>query len=420
MNSIKKKICAGIVITVFVFNALSGIASLVINWNTNPHHVRAIITFSVLAVVAAVIAYFIARGIANKIADPLIKCVGRLQTIADGDIHSPMPEVNTNDETKIIRDTGAKIVDRLSGMVSDQHRVLSAMAKGNLNVEPQKDHYVGDLEDIYTSMETIIGDMSTVFTDMKVVADQVAAGADQVSAGAQELSQGATEQAASVEELAATIHNLSQQIGETKDHAENVDSLTYVTCGALGSSNTKMRDLIDAMNEIDATSEDIEKIIKTIEDIAFQTNILALNAAVEAARAGEAGKGFAVVADEVRNLAAKSAEASKDTEGLIEKSRTAVNKGNVIAQEAFDLLDGTVGQSDKVVESIHGILGAVIAQNSAIQQINVGVDQISSVVQTNSATSEESAASSEELSAQAERLDDLIAGFKINHGKVKN
>ena len=414
MKSIKSKFTLGVVGTVVVFTTFISCVSVTLHWNTNPNHTKTMILLFLAILMSAVISYLVARVIAAKIADPMLKCIQRMELIAEGDFHTPMPEVNTQDETKIVRDTCNTIICRLNSLIEDEKRVLGAMANGDLTEEPRAEVYAGDVVVLYDAFRKISTDMSSVFFEMKNVAEQVAAGANQVSDGAQGLSQGATEQAASVEELAATIHNLADQIEDTKNHAEKVDQLATVTCGSLGNSNTKMNELREAMNLIDETSESIGKIIKAIEDIAFQTNILALNAAVEAARAGEAGKGFAVVADEVRALAAKSAEASKGTEELIEKSREAVLNGNRIVNETYDLMEGTVQNSDQVIGSIHGILEAAVKQNEAVQQINLGVDQISAVVQTNSATSEESAAASEELSAQAVHLDSIVSAIKIS------
>ena len=213
-------------------------------------------------------------------------------------------------------------------------------------------------------------------------------------------SQGATEQASSVEELAATIHIISEQINENAANAHEANDRTNVAVSEMGSANDKMKELVGAMDEISASSDETQKIIKTIEDIAFQTNILALNAAVEAARAGAAGKGFAVVADEVRNLAGKSAEAAKNTTSLIENTVAAINKGNSLVTEVADKMSNAMEASNVVVDLNMKISEASKQSADSVTQVTVGIEQISSVVQTNSATAEESAAASEELSGQ--------------------
>ena len=376
--------------------------------------IKAIIFVLVLMAILIIVAFAFARRVSNRITVPMISCIDRLKLIADGDFHSPMPDIDTNDETRTFRETGQLIVDRLNEMIEDENRVLGSMAKGDLTVMAESSCYVGDLEGIYSSINQIGSDMSQVIGNMKVIGDQVAAGSEQVASGAQELSQGSTEQAASVEELAATINQLAEEIRTTREYAENVNKSTAEAGADINMSNDKIQELFEAMGVINRRSEEIENIIKTIEDIAFQTNILALNAAVEAARAGEAGKGFAVVADEVRALAGKSAEASRDTSQLIEQSNLAVKDGTRIANEAYEIMGTTSEKSAAVVGAVQSILDAAIRQDSAIAQINIGVEQISSVVQANSATSEESAASSEQLSAQAENLHKVITKFKIN------
>ena len=237
---------------------------------------------------------------------------------------------------------------------------------------------------------------------------------DQVSSGAQALSQGATEQASSVEELAASINEISNNINQTAQQAQDASDKSMQVGEKAGESNNRMHDMLQAMADINASSGEIGKIIKTIEDIAFQTNILALNAAVEAARAGAAGKGFAVVADEVRNLASKSAEASKNTAVLIENSLQAVENGKRIADETAQSLEVVISDIQEASSLMGSIAKAATDQAESISQITLGIDQISSVVQTNSATAEESAAASEELSGQAQILNELVRKFRLD------
>ena len=372
-----------------------------------------LIAIMVLTIVSVIIAVIVATKIGKIIANPVVICTERIKKLAEGDFHSPMPEINSVDETKTLSDATGKLLVDLNYMMMDETKILGKMSEGDFDVEAKEELYTGDLKPVYVAINKIINSLSETFQEMKVVANQVADGSNQVADGSQQLSQGATEQASSIEELAATIHEVSEHVMLATEHADQTVGIANTAGADLATSNQKMHELIAAMQDISSSSVEIEKIIKTIEDIAFQTNILALNAAVEAARAGEAGKGFAVVADEVRNLAGKSADASKNTATLIEQAKVAVERGNVIANETFDLMDKTADSAKRAVESIGNISRAAVQQNDSINQISLGVDQISSVVQNNSATAEESAATSEELSAQAVRLRELIDKFKL-------
>lgn len=234
-----------------------------------------------------------------------------------------------------------------------------------------------------------------------------------MAAGAQALSQGATEQAASVEELTATIVEVSDDLKNSAAGAHHARQLSEEAGQDVAANNSQMQSLMAAMKEISQTSHEIGKIIKTIDDIAFQTNILALNAAVEAARAGASGKGFAVVADEVRNLAGKSAEAAKNTTALIESTLSAIETGRTLTNGTADSLDRVVEKTHRVDEQVRQIAEDMEREAYAVQQIAAGVDQISAVVQTNSATAEESAAASEELAGQASLLKEQIGRFQL-------
>ena len=313
-----------------------------------------------------------------------------------------------------LADAFVSMSQHLRAVVQDESQVLSAMAKGDFTAEsrcPQE--YVGGLTVILSSIRNISEALNDTISQIDNSSQQVSAGAGNLSNGAQTLSQGASEQAAAVEELSATIAELSEQVQKNAGDARDVSSEVSATAEKVAQCNERMQDLIRSMTDINNSSIEIDKVIKIIEDIAFQTNILALNAAVEAARAGEAGKGFAVVADEVRNLATKSQEAAKSTADLIKASVDAVRQGSGIADEtAASLLE--------TVENIRSITGAVNAMSEAsehqaesIAQVSEGISQIADVVQTNSATSESTAASSEELSAQAQLLSELVDKFNL-------
>lgn len=304
----------------------------------------------------------------------------------------------------------------LSSYVDEISGILLRLADGDLTVpRDQITDFLGDFSAIKSSFVRILKSFNATLGDISQSAAQVDSGANQVSSAAQGLSSGASEQASAIEELTATTIEISGQISENAENAKNANKLASQMYKEVEESNRQMQEMSAAMSEIRSSSQEIGKIIKAIEDIAFQTNILALNAAVEAARAGAAGKGFAVVADEVRNLASKSAEASKSTASLIAASVKAVENGTAIAEATARSLEAVVENTQMVSETVEKIASASARQATSVEQVTTRVEQISSVVQTNSATAEESAAASEELSSQADLLNRLVARFHLFH-----
>ena len=375
--------------------------------------VNGIIITIILMVVFLAISSYMAYRLARQIGEPVKDCAQRLRLLAEGDLDTPVHEIHTGDETQILADSARTLVQGFRLMIQDMDEMLAEMSRGNLTADSKcEEAYVGGYRGLLDSARKLSAQLSDTLRQINQSADQVSAGAEQVSAGAQALSQGATEQASAIEELAATINDISGKIIATADRAGDVHSQSSETGREVEQCNEQMLELVNAVRDIGESSSQIGKIIKTIEDIAFQTNILALNAAVEAARAGTAGKGFAVVADEVRNLASKSAEASKSTSVLIEGSARSVEKGMKIADETAASLQKAVISTENTVKAVDKITEATAEQSQAVSQVTQGVDQISSVVQTNSATGEESAAASEELSGQAVILKELVGQFK--------
>ena len=344
---------------------------------------------------------------------PLQKVVEVGEKLSVGDFDMNLSYKSKDEIGKLMHSMG-DVVSRIRSIIGDLSEKLNQLAQGNFNVEMNNaEYYSGAYRPLFDSIQNISTDLSGTMAEIQQSAVQVNSGAEQVSSGAQGLSQGATEQASSIEELSATMNDISAKIRETAETTREASRLSNMAGQSVMVSNEKMREMSLAMEEITEKSQEISKIIKTIDDIAFQTNILSLNAAIEAARAGAAGKGFAVVADEVGNLAQKSAKAAQSTSSLIEETIEAVNKGVRISEETAESLTEVVTRAGKINDLIDIASSSSEEQARGVSQLSVGIDQISSVVQSNTATAEESAAASEELSGQANILSDLVGRFRL-------
>ncbi len=376
-----------------------------------------IVTIAVLAVLLSMpIGAMILK---KRLKAPLEKVVNAAKAIETGvideSLNLQLQSITSRDEIGSLARSMEGAVRSVNRIAEDSKVLAEAIANHDLTVQIDTSSHSGVYKEIITVVDSLFSQIGSILEQIRQVADSIGVGSEHISSASQTLAQGATEQASSTEELAATISEIAQQIKENAMNANGANSLTQEAGQEVTIGSRHMDDLLAAMDEISRTSSEIGKIIKTIDDIAFQTNILALNAAVEAARAGSAGKGFSVVADEVRNLAIKSAEAAKSTTSLIETSTLAVGKGGKIAKETEQALRTVVEKTEQVSRIVSEISQAARKQSDGIYQVNVGVEQISGVVQTNSATAEETAASSEELAGQALTLREMVGRYRLKN-----
>ena len=373
------------------------------------------VTVAVMIVISGVVSVFLALSIAKSITTPVDEMQAVTLAVSKGDFESVILYTG-KDALGHLADNMRNLTATIKEIITDIEMQLKAMGEGNFNIRSRnEDMYLGSFSRIQEAMTKLSRAVSETMAQIDISADQVNSGGEQISSSAQAMAQGASQQAASVSELAQTISGISHAVDETALHAQNAKVDNQAAHDQIEVCSRHMADLMGAMKAIEVKSLEISKVIKTIEDIAFQTNILALNAAVEAARAGAAGKGFAVVADEVRNLATKSQEASKSTSALIEETVKAVNEGSRISVETDESLKEVVIRAQKVMDAVTRISQATDSQSKDVQQVSTGIDQISSVVQTNSSTAEQSAAASEELSGQASVLKDLVGRFTLRN-----
>ncbi len=372
------------------------------------------IMLTVLVIVLVVLATFpVAVNVGRSISGPIRSCVARLEKMTDGDLHTPSPQVKSKDETAQLAKALETMLFRLNDVAQDVSHHLGKMAQGDFQ-ETITRTYWGDFVAMEQSIKTIHNSLKDTLSQISQSAGTVASSAVQVSNGAQSISQGATEQASAIHELSATADSIAENARQTAATAEEAGHFVAQAGAQLGVSVDYVQELNAAMEKISGSSTKISKIIDTIENIAFQTNILALNAAVEAARAGSTGKGFAVVADEVRNLASKSNEAAKATKELIERSITAVAEGGQVVTKVTESLDKTSSIAENVTIKVDAVVGAVKSQTAAISQVTEGIDQISSIIQSTSATSEQSAATAQELSGQSLLMNKLVRKFRLS------
>lgn len=373
----------------------------------------AMIWFGSLTFAALIITIFVMRVMSDGIVTPLSQIVTACDTMARGEPIEPL-NITSQDEFGELGSSFNKMSSDISFIIDDVSGLLQrGAAKDFTAASSDESRYVGAYSIILDALHNIFSGISGDMDHTNSIADQVSTGSDQISAVSQTLSQGTTEQASAVEELSATVSNIADISRTNAEKAGKASEMSRDAAAGIEESNTYMTQMLEAMNEITSTSKEIGKIVKAIDDIAFQTNILSLNAAVEAARAGSSGKGFAVVADEVRNLSQRSAEAAKNTTVLVESTVAAISHGREIADSTAKSLQIVGEKASFVNDAIEKIAEASQEQASATQQVLTGIDQVSTVVQTNSATAEESAAAAEELAAQARELSTMTHQYRL-------
>lgn len=353
----------------------------------------------------------LALYVVSNVLRPILVLTRETQPLSEGHLHLEMTEHDDN-EIGVLAKTLDSSLKRIDQYVSEINNVMSEMAKGNFNVDVSVE-FIGDFRTIQTSIETTIDSLSRAISEINNATVQITNGAEQISASSQTLAQGSTEQADSVEHLMATLDDLAENAKKNAEAAHSMQENARQTDAQVSTSNEQMGQMVDAMKDIHHASEEIGRIISTIENIAFQTNILALNAAVEAARAGSAGKGFAVVADEVRSLAGQSDQAAKATKVLIENSMDAVKHGGDIVREVSLTMQKTLALAAQSASEIDSIAEVVREEAQTINDVAQGIEQISVVVQNNTASSEETAAVSEELFSQTRVLHSQTQMFQV-------
>lgn len=373
----------------------------------------AIIIF--IFIISIVVSLLLVKRVANSISSPITACVERINLLAEGDITTPVPVINTEDETLTLANATGTIVNIIQSVINDIEYILNNMANNDFTVTTKSaEAYVGDFAPLLTYIEKIKTSLTNTLLQIKDAAEQVASGAEQLADSGQALAEGAMDQSSSVEELLSTVTTVTEQVNHASEYTYQTSNKARNVGNQTAGSNTQIIEMKTAMDRISNASRQIGNIIQTIEEIASQTNLLSLNASIEAARAGEAGRGFAVVAGEIGQLANQSSSAVEDTRKLIETALHEVVNGNNIVEETSMALNSVILKIEEIVKEIEEISDSSKKQAVSMSEINQAIEQIAGVVESNSAAAEESSATSEELSAQAAALNNLVEQFRLS------
>ena len=372
-----------------------------------------IIAVVLIAILGELFNYAVIKVLAAMLVEPIQNLVVASEKIASGDFEIGVP-YDAKDELGELSDSFETAAGVLKKVVSDLLSIVEHFSEGNFNVKSScPESYVGQLRSVLDELQEMVGKISGTMHGIQESAEQVSAGSNQLAESAQEIAEGATNQAAAVQELVATVDEVTSQVLENTKSTDVVHDKAKQVGVEAANSQKKMEELVDAMKKITATTQNIEKIIADIENIASQTNLLSLNASIEAARAGEAGRGFAVVADQIRQLAEESANSAVESKKLIEESLTEVEVGNRVTKETGDAMNKVMDELDKIIQEVANIRAASDKQATSVKEIRKGVEDINDVIQSNSAAAEETSATSEELAASASTLNDLLDAFEL-------
>lgn len=392
----------------FLLLVVVSLAEMVMSKN-----ILGIIVILVLAILGIAFNAYVMKRLAALLVAPIESLVVAAEKISQGDFEIGTP-YEAEDELGGLSDTFETAAGVLKKVVSDLLMIVESFSVGNFNVRSScPEAYVGQLRSVLDKLNEMVVKISETMHGIQESGEQVSAGSGQLAESAQDIAEGATNQAAAVEELVATVDEVTNQVLENTKSTDIVHDKAKQVGIEASNSQKKMDELVEAMKKINTTTQNVEKIIADIENIASQTNLLSLNASIEAARAGEAGRGFAVVADQIRQLAEESANSAVESKKLIEQSLNEVEDGNKVTKETGEAMKKVMDELDKIIQEVANIRNASDRQSTSVEEIRKGVEDINDVIQSNSAAAQETSATSEELAASASTLSELLEKFVL-------